>query len=68
MSAAMQLAELRVKRPLAEYIRQEYIAKGRMGREVAADLGIDTSTLTRWMRELGIDARPRGRGSEAAIA
>lgn len=67
MSPAMQLAELKVKRPLADFIRDEYVEKGRMSREVAGDLGIDTSTLSRWMRELGIDARPKGRGSAAAL-
>ena len=62
----MKLAEIRVKRPLADYIRDEYVTKGRMQREIAADLGTDTSTLSRWMRELGIQARPKGTGSIAA--
>lgn len=68
MSDSMKLAELRIGRPLADFIRAEYIDKGRMSREVAGDLGIDTSTLSRWMRELGIPARPKGRGSAAALS
>jgi transposase-like protein len=64
----MELAEVRLGSPLKAWIHQEYVVKGRMQREVAADLGIDTSTLSHWMRNLGIDARPKGRGSAAALA
>lgn len=63
----MELAEVRLGRPLEVFIREEYVSKGRMQREVAAELGIDTSTLSHWMRTLGIDARPKGRGSAAAL-
>lgn len=63
----MQLVEARLGRPLEDVIRELYVDQGRMQREVAKTLGIDTGTLSRWMRELGIDARPKGRGSAAAL-
>lgn len=63
----MQLAEARLGRPLEDVISELYVDRGLMQREVAAHLDIDTGTLSRWMRELGIDARPKGRGSAAAI-
>lgn len=59
---------MRLGRPLEDVITQLYVDHGLMQREVASQLGIDTGTLSRWMRELGIVARPKGRGSAAARA
>jgi DNA-binding MarR family transcriptional regulator len=62
----MQLVELRLGRPLEDVIREVYESGG-MQRDVAEVLGIDVSTVSRWMRELGIAARRRGNGSAAQL-
>jgi transposase-like protein len=64
---SMLLIEARRGRSIESDIVDLYIRRGLMQEQVAAELGIDSSTLSRWMRELGIDARPRGRGSVAAF-
>lgn len=65
-STAMKLAELRLGRPVEDVIREVYDAGG-FQKDVAVALGIDVSTVSRWMRELGIKARRRGNGSAAQL-
>lgn len=64
----MLLAEARLGRPLEEVIGDLYVVQGKMQREVAEALGVDTSTVSEWMVRLGIDARSRGAGSIAEAA
>lgn len=63
----MQLVEARLGRPVEDVIREVYDAGG-MQRDVALALSIDVSTVSRWMKELGIVARPKGNGSQAAVS
>lgn len=53
----MGALEQRFGRPVAEIIQERYVQQGQSMAEVAAFLGIDTSTLSRWMVRLGIPAR-----------
>lgn len=62
----MLLVEARLGRPVEDVIREVYDAGG-MQKDVAEALGIDVSTVSRWMQFLEIDARPKGNGSAAAI-
>ncbi len=62
----MQLVEARLGRPVEDVIREVYDAGG-MQKDVANALGIEVSTVSRWMAYLGIDARPKGNGSLAAL-
>lgn len=66
-TTAMLLVEARLGRPVEEVIREVYDAGG-MQKDVAEALGIEGSTVSRWMKDLGIEARPRGNGSAAAVA
>lgn len=63
----MLLVEARLGRPVEDVIREIY-DRGGMQKDVADALGVEGSTVSRWMRELGIEARPRGNGSIAQAA
>jgi len=63
----MQLVEARLGRPVEDVISEVY-GRGGMQRDVAEVLGVEVSTVSRWMKELGIVARPTGAGSKAALA
>lgn len=57
-------------RPTSEF-RREAMMSGRTRREIAADLGIGLSTLTRWQRHERDAGEPSGRpasGTEAVAA
>jgi transcriptional regulator with XRE-family HTH domain len=60
---AMQKLEQRLGLDLEVYLPEAYRTKTQA--QVAEDLGIDQSTLSRWMRELDIDARFQGQRPEA---
>jgi len=38
-------------------VRERYLVQGQTMAEIAAYMGIDISTLSRWMKRLGIPAR-----------
>lgn len=57
---AQQVLEASLGRPLAEYLREQYEG-GRTQAEIAADLGVLQSTLSRWMRQFGVPVRYTGR-------
>jgi hypothetical protein len=59
-SRAMQIIEGRLGEALDTYLRREYQDKGRTTREIALDLGVNGSTVTKWMERLGIEARAFG--------
>ncbi len=56
---AMQLVEMQRGIDLPEYLVREYIEEGRKQREIAADLGVDIGTVSRWMAYFGISTRRR---------
>lgn len=60
MTTAMQLAEARLGRPLADVLRELYVDQGLVQREVAERLGVDTSTISEWLTRVGIEARRTG--------
>jgi len=53
----MQKVEMRLGRPLEEFLQERYIEQGRTQREIAEELGVDDSTINRWMQALDIEAR-----------
>lgn len=49
--------EQRNFRPVEDVIRERYVQQGVTMPVLAAEMGIDVSTLSRWMKRLGIPAR-----------
>lgn len=64
-SIAMQEMEHRLGRDLDDVLRELYHEEGLTQRQVGDRLGIDSSTVARWMRERGIRARREGRRAVA---
>lgn len=64
----MLLVEARIKRPIEEFLHERYVNEKKMQREIADELGVDTSTVSDWLFRVGIDARSRGAGSIAEAA
>jgi len=44
----MQLVEFRLGIDLADYLQDHYVNRGRLLRDIAADLGVDIGTVSRW--------------------
>ena len=64
-SRPMQVVEARIGQSLEEFIRERYEA-GKTQREIATELGVTDGTISRWMVQLGIEARfPGPRRAEA---
>lgn len=61
----MQEMEHRLGRDLDDVLRELYHEEGLTQRQVGDRLGIDSSTVARWMRERGIRARREGRRAVA---
>lgn len=61
----MRVIEARMGRPLEELFRELYVERGLTQAEVAAHLGIEASTVSRWMTALGIEARFPGQRPKA---
>ena len=57
----MRLVEERHGKPIEQLIRELYIDGGLTLADTGASLGVDGSAVSRWMAQLGIPARPRGR-------
>lgn len=64
---AMQEFEHRLGRDLAEVISELYAELGNQ-RAVAARLDLNESTVSRWMKDLGIPAHRQGRRAGEAVA
>lgn len=56
-SRPMQVVERRIGRELAEFLTERYITEGRTQREIGEEVGVHETTITRWMAQLGIEAR-----------
>lgn len=61
----MRAIEERTGRAIDELIHELYVERGLTMREAAAEIGIDTGALSRWMHKLGIPARSKS-GKAAA--
>lgn len=44
----MQLVELRLGIDLGEYLQEHYVERGRLLKDIAADLDVDIGTVSRW--------------------
>lgn len=56
----MQAIEQRLERPLDEWLREEYVDKGRTTIDLAEELGVNTGSISRWLAHFGIPARLYG--------
>lgn len=56
-SNAQQRLEARLGQPLETALRDMYHREGLTQIEIAERLGLDQSTVTRWMRQFGIPVR-----------
>ena len=66
-SRGMQLVEHRLGRPLEEVLADLYVDQGMTVKQVAEELGVSSASVSRWMSELGIEARYIGT-RKAAVA
>ncbi len=57
-SRAMQRTEVRLGRPLEEWLAERYAT--RTQEQIAEELGVSGATISRWLRECGIEARLQG--------
>lgn len=62
----MTQVERRIGRPLEDAIRELYIDRGMTQAQVAHEIGVEASTISRWMKDLGIEARFPGSRPEIA--
>lgn len=58
----MQLVELKLGIELGAYLRAEYVDKGRLLKDIAADLDVDLATVSRWKDAFRLE---RGAPAEA---
>lgn len=59
----MVRTEARLGRPLEEFFAERYQTQTQP--QIADELGVSVATVSRWMRELGIEARLPGQRPEA---
>jgi hypothetical protein len=57
-SRAMLKVERRIGRPLEAFLEEAYQSKTQP--QIAEELGISSASVSRWMAELGIEARLQG--------
>lgn len=59
--------EHRLGEPIESYLQRRYIVDRATTITIAADLGLNNATVSRWLRELGIETRLTGqRGAPSA--
>lgn len=56
----MQLMERQLGEPIEVYLRRRYIEEGSTTEEVGTELGLNAATVSRWLAQLGIQARLPG--------
>lgn len=54
-SRAMLRVEARIGQPLEDYLAERYLSRTQP--EIAEELGVSGASVSRWMRELGVEAR-----------
>ena len=64
-SRAMLRMERKLGRPLETFLAERY--EGRTQEQIADELGVSGATVSRWMRELGIEARLQGQRPPEAV-
>lgn len=67
----MAQVAVRIGQPVPEYLRAAYLDRRLSMAAIAAELGVDKGTVSRWMAALGIEARYvgyAGRPSRGAAA
>lgn len=64
----MLLIEGRLGRPLELYLEERYLRDGLTTVQIAAELNVNSGTVSRWMAQLGIEARYLGPRVKAAAA
>lgn len=65
-SRAMLRVEDRIRQPLEAFLEERYLTRTQP--QIAEELGVSNATVSRWMRELGIEARFPGQRPPAAVA
>lgn len=64
---SMQVVEFRLGEPIEVYLRRRYLDDGATTHEIATELGLNNGTISRWMAQLGVEARfPGQRGKAVA--
>lgn len=63
-SRAMLRVEKRIGRPLEDFLEERYQVATQP--QIAEELGVSGASVSRWMRELGVEARFPGQRPEAA--
>ena len=67
-SKAMQVVEHRLGETLESYFQRRYVEDGVTLAVIADELGIQVSTTSRWMAQLGMGARLIGQRAKPAEA
>jgi transcriptional regulator with XRE-family HTH domain len=65
-SRAMLRTERRIGRPLEVFLAERY--RERTQEQLAEELGVSTASVSRWMRELDIEARSPGQRPPETVA
>lgn len=63
LTGPMRRVEARLGRSLRDYLAEQYATRTQA--EIAAELGIGETTVGRWMRDLGVEARFPGQRPQA---
>lgn len=66
MTWPMERIEARLGRSLRDEIDDRYNRRGQTLAEIGADLGVGPTTVHRWMRTFGLEARFPGRRGTAS--
>lgn len=59
-SRAQQAMEQRIGEPLDQAFHRLYVVEGRTQEQIAEAWGLDRATVSRWMRDFGIESRITG--------
>lgn len=59
-SRAQQMVEQRIGEALEQALHRRYVIEGQTQDQIAAEFGLDRATVSRWMRDFGIESRITG--------
>jgi transposase-like protein len=57
---AMQLIERQIEEDLEVFLRRRYLVEGASTVQIAAELGVNSGTVSRWMAHFDVEARLMG--------